>query len=187
MPPKDKSKTKNSDKRAAPQLIVGIDLGTTNSALAYATPAESGHDAAPVSLFNVPQLVNPGEVAEQPLLPSFLYIPGTGEFVEGSLTLPWDAQPPYIVGSLAQKRGAENVNRLVASAKSWLSSQNADPAEAFLPLDTPEGFPKDLPARSIAPVPAPSAVRLEQEVSRDAFRRSVRTHYRARLFRCGRP
>ncbi len=145
MPPKDKTKPKSSDQATAPKLIVGIDLGTTNSALAYVKPAESGRDAVPVSLFNVPQLVNPGEVSEQPLLRSFLYIPGAGEFVEGSLTLPWEAQPPYVVGSLAQKRGAENVNRLVASAKSWLSSQNADPAEAFLPLDTPEGFPKISP------------------------------------------
>ncbi len=145
MSTKDKSKTKSSDKNAAPQFVVGIDLGTTNSALAYATPAESGQDTAPVSLFDVPQLVNPGEVTEQPLLPSFLYIPGDSEFVEGSLALPWEDRPAYIVGSLAQKRGAENVHRLVASAKSWLSSQNADPADAFLPIDTPEGFPKVSP------------------------------------------
>jgi len=145
MSTKDKSKAKTSDKSAAPQFVVGIDLGTTNSALAYATPSESGRDASPVSLFDVPQLVNPGEVAEQPLLPSFLYIPGDSEFVEGSLALPWETHPAFIVGSLAQKRGAENVNRLVTSAKSWLSSQNADPADAFLPIDTPEGFPKVSP------------------------------------------
>jgi molecular chaperone DnaK (HSP70) len=145
MSTKDTSKTKSSDKSAAPQLVVGIDLGTTNSALAYATPAESGRDAMPVSLFDLPQLVNPGEVTEQPLLPSFLYIPGESEFVEGSLALPWEDRPAFIVGSFAQKRGAENVHRLVASAKSWLSSQNADPADAFLPIDTPEGFPKVSP------------------------------------------
>jgi molecular chaperone DnaK (HSP70) len=150
MSPKDKTKTNTSDKGTAPQFIVGIDLGTTNSALAYAEPAGFGRDASPVSLFpvslfNVPQLVNPGETAELPLLPSFLYVSGAGEFVEASLAMPWDANPAYLLGSLARKRGAENVNRLVASAKSWLSGQNADPAEAFLPLDAPEEFPKVSP------------------------------------------
>ena len=43
-----------------PQYILGIDLGTTNSALAY-VPA--GEDDQTISLFSVPQLVNPGEVA----------------------------------------------------------------------------------------------------------------------------
>ncbi len=143
MSTKDKSKTKSPDQRVAPPFVVGIDLGTTNSALAYTLPSESA--TSPVSLFDVPQLVNPGEVAEQPLLPSFLYIPGDLEFVEGSLALPWEARPGFIVGSFAQKRGAENVNRLVASAKSWLSSQNADPTDAFLPVDAPEGFPKVSP------------------------------------------
>jgi molecular chaperone DnaK (HSP70) len=145
MSTKDKSKAKSPDKNTVQQLVIGIDLGTTNSALAYVKPAESGHDASPVSLFEIPQLVNPGEIAKQPLLPSFLYIPGSGEFVEGSLALPWEASPAFLVGGFAQKRGAENVNRLVASAKSWLSSQNADPADAFLPIDTPEGFPKVSP------------------------------------------
>src|SRR5271170_689612 len=112
MSTKDKSKTKGSDKSTAPQFVVGIDLGTTNSALAYATLTESDREASPVSLFDVPQLVNPGEVVEQPLLPSFLYNPGDSEFVEGSLALPWEGRPAFIVGSFAQKRGAENVNRL---------------------------------------------------------------------------
>src|SRR5271170_2785093 len=123
MSTKDKSKAKSSEKTTVQQLVIGIDLGTTNSALAYTKPAESGHDASPVSLLEIPQLINPGEVAGQPLLPSFLYIPGDNEFVEGSLSLPWEASPAFIAGGFAQKRGAENVNRLVASAKSWLSSQ----------------------------------------------------------------
>jgi molecular chaperone DnaK (HSP70) len=124
------------------QYIIGIDLGTTNSALAF---VETAADGAAVNLFSIPQVVNPGEVAAETLLPSSLYIPGPSEFVEGALALPWDERPPYIVGRLAQKRGVENATRLVSSAKSWLSSQNADPAEPLLPLAAPEGVVKVSP------------------------------------------
>jgi molecular chaperone DnaK (HSP70) len=133
-----------------PEYIIGIDLGTTNSALAYA-PANAEGDAPPeVRLFEVAQLVNPGEVAQLDLLPSSLYIQGPNEFVEGSLALPWNDQPRYIVGQLARKRGIENTSRLVSSAKSWLSNQNADPTQPLLPIAAPEGIEK------IAPVDASS-------------------------------
>ncbi len=124
-----------------PPQIIGIDLGTTNSALAYTSAQGDGE----VHLFRVPQLVNPGEVSELDLLPSSLYIPGEREFVEGALALPWDASPRYLAGRLARTRGAENANRLVASAKSWLSNQNADPAQPLLPLTAPEGIQRVSP------------------------------------------
>src|SRR5581483_5412165 len=124
------------------QYILGIDLGTTNSALAYVQAAGVGDDHAEVSLFPVPQLVNPGEVAELDLLPSSLYVPGSGEFVEGALALPWNSRPPYVTGEFAKKRGVENAGRLVSSAKSWLSNQSADPAQPLLPLTAPEGVNK---------------------------------------------
>ncbi len=135
-----------------PEYIIGIDLGTTNSALAYAPAVDSDGDAAPVEIFPVTQLVNAGEVAELDLLPSSLYLPGTNEFVEGSLALPWSAQPEYIVGQLARTRGVENATRMVSSAKSWLSNslsnQNADPAQPLLPLAAPEGIQKISPVEA---------------------------------------
>jgi molecular chaperone DnaK (HSP70) len=127
------------------QYIIGIDLGTTNSALAYAPAATDSNEAPEVKLFQVAQLVNAGETAELDLLPSSLYIPGPNEFVEGSLALPWNARPEYITGSLARTRGVENATRLVSSAKSWLSNQNADPAQPLLPLAAPEGIKKISP------------------------------------------
>ena len=117
------------------QFIIGIDLGTTNSALAYAQESE-------VKLLAVPQLANPGEVAEFDLLPSSLYLPGEKEFVEGALALPWSAQPSFITGRFAKMRGVENAGRLVSSAKSWLSHQAADPTQPLLPLNAPEGVAK---------------------------------------------
>jgi len=121
-----------------PQFIIGIDLGTTNSALAY---AESGA----VQSFPIAQLINPNEVAQQGLLPSSLYIPGANEFVEGALALPWNPAPAYITGQLARTRGVENAGRLVSSAKSWLSHQTADPTQPLLPLTAPEGIEKISP------------------------------------------
>jgi hypothetical protein len=123
------------------QYVVGIDLGTTNSALAYAPLAEPSR----VSLFQIPQLANAGEAADLDLLSSSLYIPGEKEFVEGALALPWNPQPSYITGRLAWLRGVENSSRLVASAKSWLSNQSSDPTQPLLPLTAPEGVAKISP------------------------------------------
>ena len=130
------------------EYIIGIDLGTTNSALAYAHTASNDGAEPTVNLFSVPQLVNAGEVAPLDLLASSLYIPGENEFVAGSVALPWNSQPPYIVGRLARTRGIENAGRLVASAKSWLSNQAADPAQPILPLAAPEGVKRISPVEA---------------------------------------
>jgi molecular chaperone DnaK (HSP70) len=127
------------------KFIVGIDLGTTNSALAYVDTTQDDSGAAGVQAFPVAQLVNPNEVQKQRLLPSSLYIPGAKEFVEGALALPWDPNPSYIIGSLARARGVENASRLVSSAKSWLSHQTSDPTLPLLPLTAPEGIEKISP------------------------------------------
>ena len=80
-------------------FIVGIDLGTTNSAVAYCESAAS--ESARIEVFTIPQVVNPNEIADRTLLPSFLYIPGDLDFPEGSLRLPWDAEPKFVIGELA--------------------------------------------------------------------------------------
>ena len=127
-----------------PQFVIGIDLGTTNSALAY-TAAQPGPDPfhlPPVELLAVPQLVNAGEVRDEGLLPSFLYLPGASDFPAGSTALPWDP------GRLAQKRGVENVGRLVSSAKSWLSHSGVDRTAPILPYRAPEGVEKLSPVEA---------------------------------------
>ncbi len=125
----------------AAQYIVGIDLGTTNSALARCD-ATAGEQESRIEIRSIPQLVNPNEVAERTLLPSFLYIPGEFDFPSGSLALPWEPEPKLVIGELARKRGAESPNRLVASAKSWLSSAGVDRTAAILPWQAPEEVPK---------------------------------------------
>jgi hypothetical protein len=119
------------------QYVVGIDLGTTNCALA--TRDASVEEDGGIEVQWIPQLVNAGEVAALSLLPSFIYIPGGVDFPAGSTALPWDPQPPLVVGELARKRGAENPGRLVASAKSWLSHGGAQRTSPILPWGAPEG------------------------------------------------
>jgi molecular chaperone DnaK (HSP70) len=127
------------------KTVIGIDLGTTNSALAFAEPPADPRESAPVNLFPIPQLVNPGEVREESLLPSFLYIAGANDFPAGSLELPWPADAAHVVGELAKKRGAENARRLVSSAKSWLSHAGVDRTASILPPGAPEGVDKISP------------------------------------------
>ncbi len=122
-------------------MVIGIDLGTTNSALAFAREDAVEH-------FPVEQVVQPGEVRAEELLPSFVYLPGPKDFAEGATALPWEANPRYVVGTLARRRGAESMGRLVASAKSWLSYAGVDRNEAILPVQAPEGVERISPVEA---------------------------------------
>jgi Hsp70 protein len=129
------------------KYIIGIDLGTTNSALAYTPIADETAHVQPLS---IPQLVNPGELREEGLLPSFLYVPGADEFPVGTLSLPWNDSPRFVTGHLARKRGVENTSRLVTSAKSWLSHAGVDRTAPILPVAAPEGVNRISPVEASA-------------------------------------
>jgi molecular chaperone DnaK (HSP70) len=64
----------------AAKYIVGIDLGTTNSALAFCDASAADEEESRIEVRSIPQLVNPNEVAERTLLPSFLYVPANSIF-----------------------------------------------------------------------------------------------------------
>lgn len=117
--------------------IVGIDLGTTHCVLAYARAPGEDTEPSVVRTFEVPQAVGPGDVKAQPLLPSFLFLPGPHDLPEGSLGLPWASDIDFTVGELARKRGAEIPARLIASAKSWLSHSGVDRTAPILPWESP--------------------------------------------------
>ncbi len=128
--------------------IIGIDLGTTHCVLAYTKTQPGKEDSPPIEIFRVPQLVGPGEVGELPLLPSFLLLPQPHEAPPESLALPWESGGEFAVGEFARRRGAELPNRLVLSAKSWLSYSGVDRTRPVLPWDAPsEG-------RKVSPVEA---------------------------------
>jgi hypothetical protein len=113
------------------RFSVGIDLGTTHTALAFA--AEDDPASRP-EVLSVPQLVAPGSVESQALLPSFLYFAHESE---PSLALPWDGTRRYAVGEHARRRASEAPNRVVSSAKSWLSHLSIDRRASVLPLNAP--------------------------------------------------
>jgi len=107
--------------------ILGIDLGTTNSAL-----ARGDDDGA--RAVSIAQVVGPGEVAERPTLPSFLLLPSDIEVAPAQLALPWSGPLRYAVGVFARDRGAELPHRLVSSAKSWLCNPSIDRTSQVLPF-----------------------------------------------------
>ncbi len=126
--------------------LVGIDLGTSNTVVAYAA---AGNDA--IRLLEIPQLVGPGEVAPQPLLPSVRYHPAAGELDPASLALPWaGAAEDAVIGRYARDLGARVPGRLVASAKSWLSHPGVDRSAAILPWGAPDDVVKVSPLAASA-------------------------------------
>lgn len=130
----------------ASRYVVGIDLGTTNCAVAYIDTG-AGRDAA-IQHLQIPQVVQPGVVEARPLLPSFLYLPGPGEQPAGALDVPWAAKRDFCVGEFARTFGSQVPTRLVASAKSWLSHAGVDRKQPILPWKAPDN------ARRISPVEA---------------------------------
>lgn len=103
------------------RFVVGIDLGTTNTVVAYADPEERV-----TRVFAIPQWVSASEREALELLPSTLYAPLAGEFGEAE-------RATWIAGNYAQRRGREVPGRLVASAKSWLCHAAVDRTAPILP------------------------------------------------------
>ncbi len=130
------------------RYLVGIDLGTTHTVVAYTDSETSG---APLEVFSIDQLVAPGEVAERPLLASMRYHPAAGEIAAGDHVLPWDGAPTKdsvagaVIGALAQELGSKVPGRLVSSAKSWLSHSGVDRTAAILPWGAPPDVPRISP------------------------------------------
>lgn len=132
------------------KYIVGIDLGTTNCVLAYTNTQVKEGDTTHIQIFEIPQLIAPGELKAQPLLPSFLFLPGEHDVPAGSLALPWDSEASIAVGEFARKRGPEIPNRLVSSSKSWLCNSMVDRTAAILPWDSPPETKKVSPVEASA-------------------------------------
>jgi hypothetical protein len=116
---------------------IGIDLGTTHSALSYFNLEEGKARGTAQSMLPIPQLTAPGTVEARPLLPSFLYLPSEQEFPAGSLGLPWNPESRVVVGEFARSHGAKVPTRLVSSAKSWLSHPGVDRRSPLLPWQAP--------------------------------------------------
>ena len=130
----------------APRYVVGIDLGTTHTALAYArVPDDAATGAPPVDVLGIPQLVAQGTVEARELLPSFFYVAHESD---GPQALPWDKKRSYVVGEHARARGVDAPARVIASAKSWLCHPSVDRRGAILPAGAPEDVERISPVEA---------------------------------------
>ncbi|MCE0492474.1 Hsp70 family protein [Vibrio salinus] len=135
---------------AKPRYLVGIDLGTTNTVVSYCENSKA-LKSEPITLFEIDQLIGPGEIARRSLLPSFRYHPAHGQLSEADLCLPWDHAPVsgdiqnVIIGEWARALGSQIEGRQVSSAKSWLSHHQVDREEAILPWAAADGTEKVSP------------------------------------------
>jgi hypothetical protein len=127
------------------RYVIGVDLGTTNSALAYVDLSEA---ARSIRLFAIPQLVATSEVEPRLMLPSFLYLPGEYDLAAGATALPWATDRRMAVGEFAREQGARVPGRLVSSAKSWLAHGGVDRTAPILPWGAREELPQVSPVEA---------------------------------------
>src|SRR5262249_8726451 len=120
------------------RYAIGIDLGTTHSALSYFNLSDDAPRGRVQPVLPVPQLTGVATIEEQLLLPSFLYLPSPHEFPPNALSLPWDSDRKEVVGAFARSHGSKVPARLVSSAKSWLCHPGVDRTSALLPWQAPE-------------------------------------------------
>src|SRR5687768_8424041 len=130
------------------RYLIGIDLGTTNSALAYIDLSSAKDRAPTIHPFPIPQLLAPAEVEARPLLPSFLYLPGAHDLPAGATALPWNPTIDYTIGEFARNHGAKVPGRLATSAKSWLCHAGVDRSAPLLPWSAPPDVPRISPVEA---------------------------------------
>ncbi len=128
------------------RYVVGIDLGTTNSALCYVdTHKQPWH----VETFPIPQWVDIGQYESLETLPSFHFEYSADDTRQLRGTLPWEkVTRSVVVGTLARDAGTRSTGRRIASAKSWLSHDGVDRTADFLP------WHGDASVQKISPVEA---------------------------------
>lgn len=129
----------------AARYVLGIDLGTTNSVLAYAAlEAETPE----VRLLDIPQLTAPATVESRPSLASFLYLASEHDVSGQPLRLPWNEGADFAVGEMARSQAAEQPQRTVGAAKSWLGHSKVDRHQPMLPWDAPAEVGKVSPVEA---------------------------------------
>lgn len=140
-----------------PIYIIGLDLGTTNSVVAYVEAGAERIEDAHIRLFQIPQVVDAGVAEARTILPSFVLLPTDQETPSGALATPWDSSARISVGEYARRRGEEIPQRLIASSKSWLCNTMVDRRAQILPWDSRKPD-KDRQAAKLSPVEASAAI-----------------------------
>ncbi|MCX7084206.1 MAG: hsp70 family protein [Methylococcales bacterium] len=133
--------------------VVGIDLGTTHTVVAFASTDTHHQD---IQLFQIEQLIAPGQVSERPLLPSVRYHPALEELNNNEINfLSYNkggdfSEMPVVLGEAARLLGAKSKGRFVTSAKSWLSHPGVDHTANILPWGSNEDVAKVSPIEASA-------------------------------------
>ena len=150
--------TKDHSADDAPsRYVVGIDLGTTNCAVAFVDTSElenqgPGASASPafqVRTFKIPQWIAPNEIEARETLPSFHYQPLSAELQDTKRRLPWERSPAsWIVGVHARDSNVSRSGRVIASAKSWLCHKGVDREAAILPWQATEDVDRISPVEA---------------------------------------
>jgi len=118
------------------RYIIGIDLGTTNSALSYIDTKVSKQK---INTMQIPQITSLGEVNNDDLLPSFFYNPDNRIIVDSVFSLPWNKDNNEVIGIFARDKGVEYPERFVSSVKSWLCHSGIDRKNKVLPWGKQSG------------------------------------------------
>jgi hypothetical protein len=135
-----------------PTYVIGIDLGTTNTVVAYTEANIEKGKTPDIRVLEIPQLVEAGTVEKREILPSFILVPGKHEVSETDLRLPWNEENKIAVGEFAKERGTEIPHHLISSSKSWLCHKLVDRNKPILPWEGPDDITK------ISPVEAASLI-----------------------------
>ena len=144
----DANTTERTSMDSKLKYTIGIDLGTTNSVLAYCEqcePGDQGNNPPEIRLLKIPQLVAPNTIEYQPSLASFSYLANEAESVGGAFDLPWSENRSFATGELARARGAEAPDRTVGASKSWLCHNKVDRRAPILPWNAPAEVAKISP------------------------------------------
>ena len=130
------------------KYTIGIDLGTTNSVLAYCELQDEadGISSQPeIQLLKIPQLVAADTMEYKPSLASFSYLASEAESGDGAFDLPWAENRQFVTGEMARTRGAEAPDRTVGASKSWLCHNKVDRRAPILPWNAPADVAKISP------------------------------------------
>jgi len=95
---------------AQPKFSIGIDLGTSNSVLAYSPLSREGGS----EVLAVPQWDTPSTVIDSATVPSFLYLPE--EAIAAQLR-GRGLDDGWIVGRLAQRKSSETPGRTTVPSR----------------------------------------------------------------------
>ncbi len=135
-----------------PEYIIGIDLGTTNSVVAYTQANLEKGEKPVIKVLEIPQVIDAGAVENRDMLPSFILVPAGSDVPEDSLNLPWNEAGRIAVGEFARERGTEIPHRLISSSKSWLCHTLVDRNKPILPWESTEEELKKSPVEAASTI-----------------------------------